>query len=169
MKKRILSMIVALSMILTMVPFAVMAEDEAVEPVVIDLGTRMGHTTTKAMYDTDVTGMTQIKTVDGADSGVYYSISADGVLTIKGDKYVQMPTVDTTDQAKSVYGWYGNANVTKVVICEGITSIGVRAFETMSNLAEIQLPSTLVSISAYAFNGVSKLTSIEIPEGATRL
>ena len=154
--KKFIALLCTLCMIATMVPFAVMAEDA--EPVVLDLGTEHGmvrsHST--AYYD----GMTKI-----GSSKIYYSISEDGkTLTIKGEGV--MPNSGSN---ANTYPYYGNKNITKVVVGEGITGIGQRAFETMSNLAEIELPTTLLSIDQYAFNGVTKLTHIEIPEGCTTL
>ena len=154
--KKIIALLCTLCMIATMVPFAVMAEDT--EPVVLDLGAEHGFVTqhSTAYYS----GMTQI-----GNNNIYYSISEDGkTLTIKGNG--EMPNGKSNTD---VYAWYGDTNITKVIICDGITAIGERAFETMSNLAEIQLPRTLKNIKGYAFNGVSKLTSITIPEGCTSL
>ena len=150
-------------------------------PVVVDLGARHGHANESAtaaakFFDTDVTGMTELS-LDGGTTGtgVFWGLSENNtVLTIKANKETDMPAVTESGSAASlyttVYGWRDhNSTITKVIVCEGITSIGARAFESMDNLAEVVLPSTLREIKQYAFNGVKKLTSIEIPEGTRTL
>lgn len=60
------------------------------------------------------------------------------------------------------------AEVKKVVVERGITSLGQNAFWGCENLAEVTLPDTLTSIGHYAFRGNS-LTSIAIPESVTEI
>ena len=57
----------------------------------------------------------------------------------------------------------------KVVLPEGITSIGWGAFAYCSSLTEINLPNSLQSLSAWSFGGCSSLKSINIPENITNL
>lgn len=63
--------------------------------------------------------------------------------------------------------WHGfAADVTKIVIGEGITSVGRCAFYGFESAVEAVLPSTLTGISGYAFYGCSSLEAITIPENA---
>ncbi len=55
--------------------------------------------------------------------------------------------------------------ITSVVIPEGYTSIGERAFAGCSKLRSVTLPSTLEIIGKNAFSGCSSLKSVELPEG----
>ena len=55
----------------------------------------------------------------------------------------------------------------KVIIPNSIISIGSCAFEKCSNLYEITIPSNVTSIGAYAFEDCSSLTSITIPDSVT--
>ena len=55
---------------------------------------------------------------------------------------------------------------TKIMIPEGVTSIGEEAFRRCSSLTSIAIPSSVTSIGSYAFSGCSSLTSLTI-EGAT--
>ena len=54
--------------------------------------------------------------------------------------------------------------ITAVVIGEGITEIGNRAFDTFENLQSVQLPSSLRSIGMQAFYRCN-LQSVQLPEG----
>ena len=59
------------------------------------------------------------------------------------------------------------SKVTKVIINEGVTSIGKNAFVSHSNLVSVELPQSLTKIGDIAFQGCWKLTEISIPDGVT--
>lgn len=56
-------------------------------------------------------------------------------------------------------------SVTSIVVEEGVTSIGERAFFDYDELAEISLPSSLKRINTDAFIYCDKLSKLTIPEG----
>lgn len=56
-----------------------------------------------------------------------------------------------------------------VVIPEGVTKIGVRAFWAVNTIREISLPSTITEIEDQAFTYCSGLTALVIPDGVTSL
>ena len=64
---------------------------------------------------------------------------------------------------------YNNLNVKKVVIEDGVTSIGERAFSNCSSLTNITIPNSVTSIGKYAFSYCSILTSITIPDSVTSI
>ena len=55
--------------------------------------------------------------------------------------------------------------ITKVVVPENVTSIGVDTFLGCTNIEEISLPSTLRNIGKRAFVGLRYIKNINIPEG----
>lgn len=67
------------------------------------------------------------------------------------------------------HGFFNNQNATKIVISDGIISIGETGFGTNNNLVSITLPSTLKTIGKDAFINDSKLTNIEIPAGVVSI
>jgi hypothetical protein len=68
------------------------------------------------------------------------------------------------------YGWIGNVEkCKKVVIPEGVTSIGDRAFHGCSSLISIDIPESVKSIGEGAFYKCSGLTSINIPKSVTTI
>ena len=61
------------------------------------------------------------------------------------------------------------SSLTKIVIPNGVTSIGGSAFSKCSSLTEIVIPDSVTSIGGYAFNSCSSLTEIVIPNGVTSI
>ena len=57
----------------------------------------------------------------------------------------------------------------KIVLPEGLVTVGAGAFRSCYSVTEISLPTTLKTIESYAFYGCSKLTSIAIPEDVTSI
>ncbi len=55
--------------------------------------------------------------------------------------------------------------IKKVIVSEGITSIGNYAFDNCNQMAEISLPSTLKSIGTGSFQACDSLTEVKLPEG----
>lgn len=60
-------------------------------------------------------------------------------------------------------------DVTKLVINEGVTRIGNKAFGDMKYLASVSLPESLVSIGNNAFERCRELTDIQLPSNLTEL
>lgn len=67
--------------------------------------------------------------------------------------------------AKNFY--LNNELVTKLVIPEGVTTIGFAAFNGCSSITSVTLPSTLTTIETAAFKGCASLTEIVMPETVT--
>ena len=55
------------------------------------------------------------------------------------------------------------SKITKVVIPEGVTSIGSKAFSGCSNLQNVTIPEGVTSIADGAFEECSNLQSVDIP------
>jgi len=60
---------------------------------------------------------------------------------------------------------WGGKSFTKVVIEEGVTSIGAWAFYQCPNLTSVKIPDSVNLIDACAFTGCTNLTSVSIPDG----
>ncbi len=59
--------------------------------------------------------------------------------------------------------------VTGVVVGEGITTLGEKAFSGLSSLTNVELPDSLKTIGKSCFSGCSALTEIIIPKGVTEI
>ena len=76
-----------------------------------------------------------------------------GTLTISGNIYVS---------ADSPWCRY-RESITKVVIKDGVTTIGNWAFSECNNLTSVVIPDSVTTIGAYAFYACKSLTSVVIP------
>ncbi len=99
--------------------------------------------------------------------------AATKTLTIQGtgeikdwDSYY-MPESEYTALPADWFAWAHE--VEKIVIGEGITSIGMTSFYDCSNVTSVQLPETLKEIHTGSFARMEKLTEITIPRGVTMI
>ena len=94
--------------------------------------------------------------------GLYYSLGSTTAQVVK----------DQTSN-NSVYSAYTTitipASVTYNDYTYPVTSIGTSAFEALTNLQSVVLPSTITTINSDAFYGCSKLGSVNLPEGLTAI
>ena len=87
----------------------------------------------------------------------------DGVLTISG-------TGEMTDYSYNNAPWYyKQSSIGKVIINDGVTSIGNHAFDGCSGLTSVTIPNSVTNIGNYAFSYCSRLTSVTIPNSVTSI
>ena len=98
------------------------------------------------------------------EGNLTWKLDADGTLTISGTG--TMKDYDNGDNPSPVCN---NSNVKKVVIEDGVTSIGDAAFFYCIDLKSITIPDSVTSIGNLAFTGCSSLTSITIPDSVTSI
>ena len=98
------------------------------------------------------------------EGNLTWKLDADGTLTISGTG--AMKNYDYNDNPSPVYN---NSNVKKVVIEDGVTSIGNSAFNECISLTSITIPDSVTSIGTYAFSGCRSLTSITSPDSVTSI
>jgi hypothetical protein len=69
------------------------------------------------------------------------------------------------------FGTSGNPNtsIKKVIIKDGVTTVGNRAFSYCSGLTSVTIPDSVTSIGNAAFYYCSSLTSITIPDSVTSI
>lgn len=98
---------------------------------------------------------------------VSYSISDDGVLTISGTGAMNNFTYE---RDISDCPWHGvRYALKKIVVEDGVTSIGSCAFSFDVHVTDVTLPSSLKTIGRNAFLDCHGLTSVVIPEGVTSI
>lgn len=169
MFRRILSLLLSICMMLTLLPAQAPAAEITEQPQSVPAPTE----TEEAVSATEQTELLIQQTVaqeaaaatEGtAGDTVTWTLSDDGILTISGSG------------AMADYGYFNpapwkssNSSVTKIVIEEGVTSIGVYAFTECRNLLEVTIPSTVKSIGQNAFNNCNALSSLALPEGLTSI
>ena len=96
-------------------------------------------------------------------NNVNFVLSHDYILTIFG-------TGDMFDYNVEALPWEEYKNqIRKVVIEDGVTSIGVKAFYNYSGLTSVVVPESVTSIGNSAFSGCSGLTSVVVPNSVTNI
>ena len=95
---------------------------------------------------------------------VTWTLTADGTLTISGTGAMTDYTYDSRSP------WYScRTYIKRVVMQQGVTSIGDHAFWDCSGLTSVTIPDGVTSIGDYAFAYCVSLTSATIPEGVTSI
>lgn len=105
------------------------------------------------------------KSKTNSTSGTYGNIHWDisgTTLTITGTGAI--PDSSTDSEAP-----WSNANVSTVIISQGITSIGNENFMSMDTITSVSIPSTLKSIGEAAFYECSQITEIILPSSVERI
>ncbi|GBU22142.1 hypothetical protein R80B4_02047 [Fibrobacteres bacterium R8-0-B4] len=103
----------------------------------------------------------------GEIPGTVSAILREGTLTISGTgNMAKFATAAYLDRGGSIQPWYSLMSlITKVVIEDGVTSIGEYSFNGCRNLTSVSIPTSVTSIEMAAFGGCDNLTSITIPNG----
>lgn len=132
------------------------------------------HYDVKAVWnDTSVSYCWDWNPTDGSDillatgqrvDSIFWTLDSDYVLTISG-----VGTMNDYEYQSTV-PWYDYREViTKVIIGNGITSIGDRAFYQCEKLESIDLPESITSIGSSAFCNCYSLAEIDIPNNVTAI
>ena len=91
-----------------------------------------------------------------------WTLDSDGLLTISG-------TGAMTDYPSyNAAPWLGNT-ITKVVVGEGVTTIGSYAFYNCDGVTSADIAGTVTSIGMDAFSGCKGLTSVTVPNSVTSM
>ena len=90
---------------------------------------------------------------------LHWTIDEDGLLTISGTG-----AMDDFEMHNHRAAWHlYSSDIKRVVIEEGVTSIGAFAFEFCGKFTEISIPNTVTAIGDSALNACSALTEIHLP------
>ena len=102
----------------------------------------------------------------GKNDAVKWSIDHDGTLTISGEGAMSWSGSVAPWRALGV----GDArNISRVVIEDGITSIGSYAFSECKSLEEVLIPDSVTQIGSNAFNSCTSLKEVTIPGSVTKI
>ena len=142
LKKRLLSILLAAVMVLTMLPLGLV--ETAYAATVVDSGS-----------------------CGKNGDNVTWKLTSDGTLTISGTGKMK----DYGDNyGMSVAPWYvGSSQVKTVIIEDGVTSIGDRAFDGCTKLTRVVIPDSVTSIGYSSFRGCYSLPSVAIPDSVTSI
>ena len=144
MKKRLISLLVALCMAVTLLPVSALTAWAEDPPKSGNCGA--------AGDGSDVTWQL---TENTDDSSTY-------TLKISGSGAME----DYSNSLSRPWSSF-QQQITSVVISPGITSIGKRAFKGFSKLIHVDIADSVISIGSEAFSYCSSLTDIKIPQSVT--
>ena len=99
---------------------------------------------------------------------IKWTISRDNkTITISGKG--EMPDFDNTSSGKRCPWEDKKSEIDKVVIEEGVTTIGQHAFSKCIRLSEVQIPKTVTTIGSSAFYDCNTLRQIDIPNSVKKV
>lgn len=100
------------------------------------------------------------------DGDTYWRFNENtGTLTIKGEG----PMEDFTETTQPWYNQFSKEKIKRVVLEEGVTTVGNSAFSDVDALTEIILPSTLETVGLDAFSDCDSLTTVVLPDSVKTL
>lgn len=165
MKKRAMSLLLALVMMLALLPAQTWATDTVDEPGEAEEQTMPAEPQEEALKAEKTAEAPQVQAeavtsgtcgAEGDGSNLRWSLSG-GVLTISGTGAMK--------NWKNYYDpspWEKNDQITHVVIESGVTSIGNSAFWGCFYLTDISMPDTVTRIGREAIYACLNLTSLDI-------
>ncbi len=114
------------------------------------------------LYDYIVLSPGEVEIVDrgSCSENITWTLDSTGLLTVSGSG--NMPGYNYTD-------FWSSGSVKYVIIEDGITGIGYKAFSDCTELTTIEIPNSVTSIGDSAFYGCSGLMSITIPNSITNI
>ena len=112
--------------------------------------------------------------LNAINAEVTWELSEDGTLTISGTGDMEDYTYSITDNYScSSAPWCNQRelkeSIKKIIIKNGVTSIGDLAFLECSNLTSVTIPNSVISIGSSAFSHCCSLTSITIPNSVMNI
>lgn len=167
MKKRAMSLLLALVMMLALLPAQTWATDTVDEPGEAEEQTMPAEPQEEALKAEKTAEAPQVQAeavtsgtcgAEGDGSNLRWSLSG-GVLTISGTGAMK----DWEFYGNNVSPWKESKDqITRVVIKSGVTSIGNNAFSSCFYLTDISMPDTVTRIGREAIYACLNLTSLDI-------
>lgn len=96
-------------------------------------------------------------------------LDGEGVLSISGSGDMGNYDFQSNNNSDSIPWKDYLAEIKKVVIASGVTSIGGHAFHSCVAMTEVDIPESVVSIGERAFQNCSAITEIKLPSGLENL
>lgn len=184
MKKRLVSLLLAFSMMLTFLPVGAMAATTITQGNLKYTINPDGKSVTVSGKKGSPTELT-IESSISDDNDISYTVTKIADMVFASCSSLTQVTIPSTVKEIGYQAFWGCSNLVKVTIPEGVTTIGQTAFTKCTQLTSITIPSTITNmewafsgdpalsqvtltngiprISSYAFSGCTSLTQVKIP------
>ena len=105
---------------------------------------------------------------EGDGKNLTWTLSSEGTLKIGGAGTMKNYSDSSSNRAPwYLYGYVRSYAIRKLVIFDGVTSIGEMAFSSCRDLKSITIPDSVTSIGSCAFMDCRELESVTIPDRVT--
>ncbi len=176
MKKRILSIVLVLCMLVSLVPAAALADGEALSG---SCGKNLTWKLTDGTLTVSGTGemtnySSRFDTPWARNETITAIVVEDGVTSIGSSAFCMIYTAKSISIPEGItkIGFDAFADcsgVKELVLPSTLTEIGEQAFRDCSGLESLTIPEKVKTIGSYAFSGCTKLKSVTVPESVTKL
>lgn len=179
MKKRLISLLLAFSMMLTFLPAGAVSAFAEENTLTYDCGETPNTVTATLSRNSDgeetytltITGEGPMANYDGYKTSSNNSCAPWCEKIQNITRLIVENGVTTLGDDILYYSYYDNGsdfhsfhpNLCEVKLPEGLSYIGARAFCDSPNLTEVKIPSTVTKIEQSAFSGCTGLKEIELP------
>lgn len=164
--KKVLALILCVMLAASIMPVSALAAEDALELIaaVSDAVEAAEPVEAEVTAEAEQESETLRAASGSLGTNMTWSLSDDGVLTISGAG--EMPYCEMESQVP----WKNyRFDIQKVVVEEGITSVGPYAFYGCYLLKEVTLPKSVTVICRHAFDSCRNLVSVELPENLTEV
>ena len=176
MKKRLISLLLAFSMMLTFLPAGAVSAFAEENSHTYNCGENVTATLSRnsdgeETYTLTITGEGPMANYNGYKTSSNNSCAPWCEKIQNITRLIVENGVTTLGDDILYYSYYDNGsdfhsfhpNLCEVKLPEGLSYIGARAFCDSPELTEVKIPSTVTKIKEYAFSGCTGLTEIELP------
>lgn len=166
MKKRFVSLLVALSITLTFLPMGAVAATKITKGNLKYTVNADGKSVTVSGTSGKPTQLTIESSI--SDNGTNYTVTKIATWAFNACNTLTEVTLPNTVDEIGYQAFFKCSNLTKVIIPEGVTKIGQAAFYGCSQLTSITIPSTITNMDT-AFSGNTALSHVTLTNGISKI
>lgn len=167
MKKRLVSLLLAFSMMLTFLPVGAMAATTITQGNLKYTINPDGKSVTVSGKKGSPTELT-IESSISDDNDISYTVTKIADMVFASCSSLTQVTIPSTVKEIGYQAFWGCSNLVKVTIPEGVTTIGQTAFTKCTQLTSITIPSTITNME-WAFSGDPALSQVTLTNGIYRI
>lgn len=166
MKKRFVSLLVALSITLTFLPMGAVAATRITKENLKYTVNADGQSVTVSGTSGKPTQLTIESSISDKDKN--YTVTKIATWAFNACNTLTEVTLPNTVDEIGYQAFFKCSNLTKVIIPEGVTKIGQNAFNGCSQLTSITIPSTIENMNT-AFSGNTALSHVTLTNGISKI